>query len=401
MSLARAGAIALVLVGCGRELSPPELPMIQPALSAPAPRWIADGPEEEERRARIAATRPRVVEQLRADVARHHLPHLSLGVVFHGSPVYTVSFGAVDARRPVDPATLYRIGSVTKTLTGLALLKLRDEGRLSLDDPAARYMPEFGSVTYPTSDSPRITLRHLVTHTSGLPRLGSMRYGDGRRVLRDDVRRAVAEARLEFVPGMKSVYSNLGVAAAGLVIERVTGEPYRVYMTREVLRPIGMHDAVWDAEAVPAGRLAPCFQRAGDEYVPCDGIWHLDAAEAMGGLFASTRDLASYAAFELSAWPPRDGPELGPVRRSSVRESHLVAGFARPGKSAPGVSWFVRADPLGMIATHNGATEGYSASVWLLPDRSIGVVALSPITSELDRITKRVLAVVAAEKAAP
>jgi CubicO group peptidase (beta-lactamase class C family) len=116
----------------------------------------------------------------------------------------------------------------------------------------------------------------------------------------------------------------------------------------------------------------------------------------MGGLYSNVADMARYVAFQLSAWPARDGADGGPLQRSSVRESHLVAGFGLPGGPAFGVNWILRDDPaLGHVVFHNGGTEGYHAAVWMLPERGLGVVALGPATFELDGIAYRALARIA------
>jgi CubicO group peptidase (beta-lactamase class C family) len=119
----------------------------------------------------------------------------------------------------------------------------------------------------------------------------------------------------------------------------------------------------------------------------------------MGGLYSNVADMARYVAFQLSAWPARDGADGGPLQRSSVRESHLVAGFGVPGGPAFGVNWILRDDPaLGHVVFHNGGTEGYHAAVWMLPERGLGVVALGPATFEIDGIAYRALARIAGSR---
>ena len=154
-----------------------------------------------------------------------------------------------------------------------------------------------------------------------------------------------------------------------------------------------MTSTVWDPEAVAEGRLATGYRREEGSLVG-GHHWRLGAAEAMGGAYASLEDMARWAAFQLDAWPPRDGPDEGPLCRASVRESHLVAGHARPGGQTFGVNWAVLHDEsLGHLVFHTGATWQYACSVFLLPERNLAVVALTNVGApdSLDRMTKEAL----------
>src|SRR5882762_7005553 len=103
--------------------------------------------------------------------AQAHVPGAAWGIVIDGQLAHTGAAGVRDvaAKAPVDADTVFRIASMTKSFTAMAILKLRDEGKLSLDDPAERHVPELKSLAYPTSDSPRITIRHLLSHAEGFP----------------------------------------------------------------------------------------------------------------------------------------------------------------------------------------------------------------------------------------
>jgi CubicO group peptidase (beta-lactamase class C family) len=369
-------AASLLVTGCTVHAAAP---------TTPAPPVPARGP--------LGATRPAVTSFLEAEAQKHKLPGLSLAVVDREGLVYFVGLGARDtAGAPVTVDSVFRIGSITKTFTGMALLALRDAGKLGLDEPVSKYVPELASARAPTSDSGPITIRHLVTHSSGIPRLGRLDYGDSHEVTRVELRDAARDVQLEFAPGTKAVYSNLAMALAGPVIARASGEPYRQFVQGHVLAPLGMRSTVWDAEAVAPGMLAQGWIVKGDGFAPCGAHWRLGAAEAMGGLYSSAEDLSRYVAFQLSAWPPRDGADAGPLRRSSVRESQLVAGFARAGGQAFGVNWIIKNEPrLGYVVFHNGGTEGYHASLWMLPERGVGVIALGPASDVLDGMSHRVL----------
>ena len=112
------------------------------------------------------------IDRLFTDYAANaHVPGMAWGIVVDGALVHMGTFGVQDttSKTPVTPDTVFRIASMTKSFTALSILKLRDDGKLSLDDPAERYVPELRALSYPTSDSPRLTIRHLLSHSEGFP----------------------------------------------------------------------------------------------------------------------------------------------------------------------------------------------------------------------------------------
>jgi CubicO group peptidase (beta-lactamase class C family) len=124
-----------------------------------------------DRRAKLATVFADVDRILAGYAASVHAPGAAWGIVIDGELAHQGTMGVRDvaSKAPVDADTVFRIASMTKSFTAMSILKLRDEGRLSLDDPAERYVPELRSLRYPTTDSPRITVRHLLTHSEGFP----------------------------------------------------------------------------------------------------------------------------------------------------------------------------------------------------------------------------------------
>ncbi|WP_437603247.1 serine hydrolase domain-containing protein [Sorangium sp. So ce590] len=411
-------SLLLTLAGCAASERLPTAPptptpgpvlhAAAPAAPAPAdaPLLVAEEPpawvDDPERRTKLLAVVPQIEAHLVVELDRQRLPGFSIGIVVDGDLAYSRGFGLSDPAISTAPDadTVYRVGSITKTITATAVLQLRDQGKLSLDDPASRYFPELAKVVYPTADSPRITLRHLLTHSSGLPRLGRFDYSDStREVTAAEVRAAVPGAVLEYVPGTKEVYSNFGFSLLGLVVERASGRRYRDYVSEKILAPLGMSSSVWDESAVPPGRLATGHVRKNGQLKP-EPHWRFGASEAAGGLYASLRDLARYAAFQLSAYPPRSGEETGPLRRSSVREAHSAARPAHlsvePASAEGRYAVDARASWIGLawhahesceeeeVVRHSGAVDGYSAWVELYPRAGVGLVLLSS-SNDTDR----------------
>ncbi|WP_437989650.1 serine hydrolase domain-containing protein [Sorangium sp. So ce145] len=405
-------ASPLLLCGCASTAPAPRAvargaaaPLDQRFASEPAPTPRFPDPERG-RKLRAAAADVQALARRAAE--RERLPALALGVVIDEELAIQAVLGVRDAAAggAVDEHTRFRIGSVTKPLTAAAILRLRDEGRLSIDAPAARYLPALSGVVYPTRDARQITVRDLLTHSSGLPRLGVFPPAStSRDVTEREILATLDGFGLESAPGTATSYSNLGYSLLGLVVARAAGVPYRRYMSDAVLGPLGMRDAAWDPSQVPPGALASPHARGVDDDGAVAPIqpWRLGASEATAGLYASLADMGRFVGFELAAWPARDAPEAGALRRSTVRESHLMArnGSAFPaagGDDGPGLGWHVREDcDLGHVVFHNGLIDGFSASVTLLPQRGVGVVALANVAgADLESLNADVLGQLAA-----
>ena len=332
---------------------------------------------------------------------QERIPGLALGIVQAGRLVHATTVGLADreAGRRVAVGTAFRIASMTKNMTALAILSLRDRGWLQLDAPLAHYVPQFAAVKPATLDSAPVTVRHLLTHTAGF--VTDDPWGD--RVL------GMTPAELDTViatghlfarpPGLAFEYSNLGYALLGRVLTNVSGEPYQAYMRRTFLEPLGMAHTTFDAPAAAAlGDYAFGYRRDGEtwsrERIEPDG-----EVGAMGGLATTVPDYARYVSFLLSAWPARDAPESGPVRRSSVREMVLwhappfgpeTAAGARGGQpSAYGYGLTHSTDALlGMRIHHAGGLPGYGSHVLMLPERGWGVFAFGNRTyAPMSRLT--------------
>jgi CubicO group peptidase (beta-lactamase class C family) len=423
MTVRRVGLVgACVLAGCATTArgpaattTPPPRAQTQAAaqlVEAPAATEAFADPR---RRARLAAAFPELDAFLATERTKRNLPSLAFGVVIDGELAFAHGYGARDASSaaPVDADTIYRIGSITKTFTSLAVLKLRDEGKLSLDEPVTRYLPELASVRYPTRDAPAITLRHLLTHSSGLPRLGPFNYAQADHdVTEPEMLEGLRSVALMTAPGTEVRYSNFGFGLVGLVVSRVSGQRYRDYVDAAILGPLGMSSTRWSATDVPADRLATAYERRPMGTRPV-AHWRLGASEAAGGLYSSVRDLARYVAFQLDAYPPRSDEDRGPVRRSSRREAHTPqratdltvkprepgAGDGPPDARAVGVGlawWGQQTCAYEQIVGHTGGTEGYTALVRFLPQRGLGLIALTNLgEAELDGAVDGALTILA------
>lgn len=342
---------------------------------------------------RIAATNPeidRLFETHQKDVPS---PGLVYGIVANGQLVHVRGLGVQDTatRRPVTADTRFRIASMSKAFTALAILDLRDQGRLSLDAPAETYIPEMRGWTYPTTDAPRIRVRDLLNHVAGF--VTDDPWGDRQQPLPEAEFTKMLTAGVPFSrpPQSAMEYSNFGYATLGRIITNVSGKPYQQYIAERIMRPLGMASTGYDIFKSPKNARAIGYRWEG-------GAWKRepDMADgtfgAMGGVETTANDYARYVAWLLSAWPARDGAETAPLKRATVREIVQGSNFATlsperrgvPGPCAQSVSygmgWRVINDCELSYVTHTGGYPGYGSVVMLVPGTGIGVFAFSSRT---------------------
>jgi CubicO group peptidase (beta-lactamase class C family) len=369
----------LLLVAAGTQAAP--LPPLQ--FSDPA------------RRTKLA-TAFADIDRLFAEFAKaNHVPGAAWGIVIDGELAHSGAAGVRDVatNAPADADTVFRIASMTKSFTAMSILKLRDEGKLALDDPAERYVPELKGLRYPTTDSPRITIRHLLTHSEGFPEdnpWGDQQLSESEdglsRMLRDGIPFSNA-------PGVAYEYSNYGFAILGRVVSRVSGKTYDEYVSQNILQPLGM-----TSTTLHPSRVAPNRRAVGYRWE--DARWKEEPAlphgsfGAMGGMLTSVRDLSRYVSILLEAWPPRDGPERGPIRRASLREMQQpwrpsgMRVVLDKSTSATHLTSTGYGYGLGVTQTcqyramvaHGGGLPGYGSLMRWLPDYGVGIIAFGNVT---------------------
>lgn len=324
-----------------------------------------------------------------------HVPGLAYGIVQDGKLVAVNGLGVQDTvtSKPVGLDSLFRIASMSKAFTALAILKLRDEGKLRLDDPAELYVPEMKGWTYPTKDSPRITVRELLNHAAGF--VEDNPWGDRQQVLSAAEFTALLKSGVDFAttPGTGFEYSNLGFALLGRIVTNVSGKRYQDYIRSQIMAPLGMGSTGYDIFASPLAKRSIGYRWQDNGWVREPDMKDGEFG-AMGGVETSANDYWKWVAFLLSAWPPRDDPESGPVRRSTVREIVTGSNFMTTSNRSTVVSsvpcrvsgtyamgWRVTDDcDLGRLVTHTGGYPGYGSVVILMPDRSTGVFAFASKT---------------------
>ncbi|MGI8619926.1 MAG: serine hydrolase domain-containing protein, partial [Gemmatimonadaceae bacterium] len=366
-------------------------PAQDPRLSSAAPPARFTDPARLEK---LRGAIPAIDSAMRAFAERSRVPGIAYGIVVDGKVIHvgTAGIRELAGRAPVDTNTVFRIASMSKSFAAAVILQLRDAGKLALDDAAERYVPELAELRYPGSDAPRITIRHLLSHSAGFPEDNP--WGDQQLAATDAELSAMIRSGIPFstAPGTAYEYSNYGFAILGRVVANVSGMSYARYLTQHILAPLGMHSTTLEVASVPASRLAHGYRLQ-------DNVW-LEEAQLpdgafgpMGGMLTSVSDLGRWVSLMLDAWPARNEPETGPIRRASLREMQEVARYSgaaastsatnvltlRAGGYGYGLRVFETCE-LRRAVSHSGGLPGFGSLMWWLPDHGVGIVAMGNVT---------------------
>jgi CubicO group peptidase (beta-lactamase class C family) len=355
----------------------------------PPPRF-----NDPDRVKKLESAMPEIDRLFRAYATDKKIPGMVWGVVIDGRLAHVETYGVRDlsSKTKVTPDTAFRIASMTKSFTALAILKLRDEGKLSLEDPVSRWIPEFARMELPTRDTPPLRIRQLLSHSAGFPEDNP--WGDQQLSATDETLDEWLARGIPFStpPGTRYEYSNYAFALLGRVVTRASGVPYEQYMREEILAKLRMDGSTYEFSQVPAASRAVGYRLKPDGTYGEEPPLPHGAFGSMGGLLTTANDLGKYVAFHLSAWPPRDDAEEGPVNRASVREmAHLwtpsnltvkrVNGALQASETGYGFGLRVTSDcRFEHIVAHGGGLPGFGSYMQWLPDYGVGMFAMATLT---------------------
>ena len=290
------------------------------------------------------------VDELFRPVAGGKLPGAAVAVVQDGQIVFMKAYGMADVAKGIanSPGTIFRLASVTKTFTAAAVLQLVEAGKLKLDDPLSKFVPDF-----PNADKIRIS--HLLSHTAGVPDF----------IPYDELKKRP----LEFEPGSRINYSNNGYYLLGLVIEKVSGRPWDEYLRDHIFLPLGMKHSGCDRTEELPGRATGYLAGAGGAYQPIgaqDGL----GAHAGGGLYSTVEDMVLWAG----------GLASGKVLGKEMLERAATPGLLTDGRrTAYGFGWMT-ANYRGLREVgHGGDITGFNTYFARYPDQQLTVIVLSNV----------------------
>ncbi len=361
--------------------------------SNPNAQYIAPQFRDSKRAEKIKALAP-VLEKMYKDYAiANHFPGYAYGIVLDGELLLSGSGGFSDIEKqiPADTRTMFRIASMSKSLTAMAILKLRDEGKLKLDDPVWMFIPEIKGQGL-TKDASEITIRNLLTHGAGFPEdnpWGDRQLADTDEDLLQLIKKGISFSNAN---GIAYEYSNLGFAALGYIIKKVTGMPYSDYIQNNIWKRLGMQ-AAWEYSKVPSKQLAKGYRWINNNWKE-ETLLHDGIFGAMGGMITSIESFSKYIALHQSAWPPRNDAENIILKRSSIREMHQPWNFNSlnttfkysdgrvcPTTSAYGYGLRIARDCNNkLMVGHTGGLPGFGSNWNILTDYGIGAMFFANVT---------------------
>jgi CubicO group peptidase (beta-lactamase class C family) len=310
---------------------------------------------------------------MEGQIAYRGLPGIAVGVVRDQDLVWSNGFGFADigARRRMTAATKFRIASNSKLFTAIAIMQLREEGKLRLDDPVVKYLPWFKEKPAGDDDGP-ITIEQLLSHSSGLQREAGDHWASNKFPTTDEIERLYADRQAPFAPSVRWKYSNFAFALAGLVTEKVSGMRWADYVQRNIFDPLGMTVSSVDRDvpglAVPYGRRMPDGSRAVLPFVDARGM------AAATGVTSNVEDLAKFVSAQFRRGP-RGGRQI--VGGGSWREMLRVRSVEEDWNSGTGLGFDVTRVKGRTYVGHTGGYPGYATQTLIQLDDKVGVIVLT------------------------
>ena len=350
----------------------------------------------------VAEVESKLESRAAAFVKKNHLPGAAVGVIRGDDLAWAAGIGFADvaSKHTPDPATLYRAASITKTFTGTAIMQLRDEGLLHLDDPAVKHVPELRDASSPFGDIEHVTIRRMLSHESGL--VGDPPGTDWSTPSYEGVAERnlarVAEIGTRIPPNLQQKYSNMAYQLLGEIVARLSGTPYPEYVRANILDPLGMTGSGF--EPLPEALLP----RRATGYASRFFSDELDLAStdltvwAEGGLWSSVGDLARWISFQFrDDGGGRDGAQV--LAGSTLKEMHEARYLGNEAwTEAWCISWYaVRKDDV-IWVQHSGGLHGFTTNICFDPKEKVGAIALfngvgeaSELAMELGKIAREAI----------
>lgn len=323
----------------------------------------------------VAAPGTALAERIDASIGQYFRPDAPGAVVLvqrGGKTILRKAYGLADlaTRQPLTPETPMRLGSVTKQFTAVAVLLLADEGKLALTDDITRFLPD-----YPTHGK-KITVEHLLTHTSGIPNYTALPDYPARQAqdfTLDGMIARFRDAPLEFEPGTRFSYSNSGYFLLGAIVEKVSGQPYAQFLAQRIFIPLGMRDTAYEGFERSAARRAPGYTSRDGAFVPADAL-SMTQPYAAGALVSTVDDLARWNA-AIGA-----GKLLKAATWRRAFTSYTLADGKRTGYA---YGWEIGTWQGAPVISHDGGIDGFATYAARLPRQDIFVAVLENAEADL------------------
>jgi CubicO group peptidase (beta-lactamase class C family) len=332
---------------------------------------------------------PGISDQMRSFIEKKEITGAITLVADKNGIIHFDVVGTADVAgmKPMTPDSIFWIASMTKPITATGILMLQDEGKLSVDDLVSKHIPEFANLKTPSGKPANLTLKHLLTHTSGL-REAPTEVAKDAKVLADLIP-SFLEKPTSFEPGSKWSYCQSGINTLGRIIEVVSGKSYVEFIQTRLLDPLGMKDTTFYLSAEQLPRLAPSYKKDAGTLVEMPIAFLMGKSPtdkdryplANGGLFSTAQDYAKFLRMVLNKGT-LDGKrylsEKAVEQMTTIQSGDVVTGFT-PGNGW-GLGWCVVKEPQGITASLSPGSHGhggaYGTQAWIDPKRGIAYVLL-------------------------
>src|SRR5215475_9617836 len=293
-------------------------------------------------------------------------PGAAVIVVKEGKVIFRKGYGKANLElgAPIEPDMIFRIGSITKQFTAVSILKLAEEGKLSLDDEVTRFLPD-----YPTGGK-KITIEHLLTHTSGIKSYTSIPewLGMWRKDLSlSELIALFKDKPMDFAPGESWLYNNSAYVLLGAIIEKASGQTYQDYVEKQIFAPLGMTHSFYDRTDRVIPRRVSGYSKGKDGFVNCAYL-SMTQPHAAGSLISSVDDLALW---DAALYTDKV------VKQESLRRAWTPFKLNNGKTAHYGYGWSIQSYEGHRIITHDGGINGFITSGYRLPDDKVYVAVLT------------------------
>jgi len=334
---------------------------------------LADAP-------RIAATLKIIDVWIDAEVDYKDIPGISVGIVYDQNLIWSNGYGYahVDKKAAAAPNTIYSICSISKLFTSISIMKLRDEGKLRLDDPVRKHLPWF-NIRDKFPDAREVTIRGILTHSSGLPREADYPYWTGpvhNFPTREEIRDKLSGQEELYPAETYFQYSNLGMSLLGEIVAAVSGKAFDEYVLENILTPLRLNDTSSEIpEGKQGGQLATGYtgkSREGTrETIP---FYHVNGIAPAAGFASTVEDLARFASWQFRLLE-KGGEEI--LSANTLKEMHRVHWVNPDWKTTWGLGFSISRRDDKTFVGHGGSCPGYKTQLMMHPKEKIAVIVMT------------------------
>ena len=329
--------------------------------------------------------------QLAREQRDRKIPGLSAGIVYDQALIWQRGYGYANLEKqiPADERSVYRVASITKLFTSTMLMLLRDAGKVNLDDPIEKYLPEF-RIKSGFADARPPTFRQVASHAAGLPREGQQqRWATMDMPTSEELLASLASSELHLPTMTEPKYSNLGIALMGYALSKIAGVPYDQFVQERILQPLGMIDSSFERNRYGDDHYAVGYYADQDVMKPSP-YWQEHGFRPAGGMYSTVADISRFIALQFSDAPAGGSQILG---SSTLREMHMPVNVTPDFNSGFGIGFGIQRVANLKVIGHSGGLPGYTTNIALVPSLKLAAIVFTNTGTEPVVISHRMLEV--------